>query len=193
MQVLRAATTTMSRIQRPAAIAARTLAAAAQIEERSRHSRSPSSSLSPPPPTPPAERLEEAAYEQEAEKEASPIPTTLKPKRQRKKATPAAKTEEGVDGEATPAPKKKRTRKGKEPPVYVIPPMEQIETDFKSVFFFLRRRKSVLSLRRQRTDPRNLPYRIPLQRSSRLRLSQHDATNSETACILLSNLSNRYD
>ncbi|GAA5913267.1 uncharacterized protein JCM6883_005302 [Sporobolomyces salmoneus] len=131
MQVLRAATTTMSRIQRPAAIAARTLAAAAQIEERSRHSRSPSSSLSPPPPTPPAERLEEAAYEQEAEKEASPIPTTLKPKRQRKKATPAAKTEEGVDGEATPAPKKKRTRKGKEPPVYVIPPMEQIETDFK--------------------------------------------------------------
>ncbi|GAA5854126.1 hypothetical protein JCM3766R1_005350 [Sporobolomyces carnicolor] len=122
----------MPRAQRPAAIAARTLAAAAQLEERSRHSRSPSSSLSPPPPTPPAEREEEAAYEHEAEKSASPpAPASPKPKRQTKKAAAAAKKEAAADGETTPPPKKKRTRKGKEPPVYVIPPIEQIDTDFR--------------------------------------------------------------
>ncbi|GAA5992094.1 hypothetical protein JCM5350_006344 [Sporobolomyces pararoseus] len=132
----------MARAQRPAAIAARTLAAAAQLEERSRHSRSPSSSLSPPPPTPPAEREEyqqEAAAESADEKELTPVPEPKpKAKRQTKKKSAAAlkKEEEaaageGPDGEEAPPPKKKRTRKGKEPPVYVIPPIEQLETTFK--------------------------------------------------------------
>ncbi|GAA5960689.1 hypothetical protein JCM3765_007291 [Sporobolomyces pararoseus] len=141
MQVLRTAAISMARTQRPAAIAARTLAAAAQLEERSRHSRSPSSSLSPPPPTPPAEREEyqqEAIVESADEKELTPVPEPKpKAKRQTKKKSAAAvkKEEEALaaaDGEeAPPPPKKKRTRKGKEPPVYVIPPIEELETTFK--------------------------------------------------------------
>ncbi|GAA5884798.1 hypothetical protein JCM16303_007272 [Sporobolomyces ruberrimus] len=115
----------MTRTQRPAAIAARTLAAAAQLEERSRHSRSPSSSLSPPPPTPPGER-DEAEYKQEPEP-AVPEPEEVAPApKAKRKAKTAVKTE---TDEATP--KKKRTRKSKEPPVYVIPPMEEITTNFK--------------------------------------------------------------
>ncbi|GAA6010223.1 hypothetical protein JCM11491_005399 [Sporobolomyces phaffii] len=118
----------MPRAQRPAAIAARTLAAAAQLEERSRQSRSPSSSLSPPPPTPPSEH-EEAEYKQEiepaAEQDVKPA-TKPKAKRQPRK-TPAVKKEGDEE-----TPKKKRApRKAKEPPTYVIPPMEQIETSFK--------------------------------------------------------------
>jgi len=111
----------MTRPQRPAAIAARTLAAAASIE-RSRHSRSPSSSLTPSPPTPPAEQ-DADEYKGEEEEEQKPV-LNGKGKAKRELSSPPATP--------PPEPKKKRAaRKPKEPPVYVIPPMEEITTTFR--------------------------------------------------------------
>jgi len=123
MQVLlRQATVLMTRPQRPAAIAARTLAAAASIE-RSRHSRSPSSSLTPSPPTPPAEQDADEYKQEEDEEEKKPV-VNGNGKVKRELSSPPATP--------PPEPKKKRAaRKSKEPPVYVIPPMEEISTTFK--------------------------------------------------------------
>ncbi|GAA6058602.1 hypothetical protein JCM10212_004013 [Sporobolomyces blumeae] len=113
-----------TRPQRPAAIAARTLAAAAQINlDRQRESRSPSSSLSPVPPSPTPHR-DADEYKEE------PAPSVPP----QENGTGAVKRELSSPP-ATPPPepkkRKKGTRKPKEPPVYHIPPMEQIETTYR--------------------------------------------------------------
>ncbi|GAA5948697.1 hypothetical protein JCM21900_005264 [Sporobolomyces salmonicolor] len=102
----------MVRPHRASAIAARNLAAAAQLAQ-SRSSRSPSSSLTPPPPTPP--RRDSDEYEEEMKGEG---------------ASKRARSESPLST-LPPAPKKKRTRKPKEPVAYVIPPVEHLETNFK--------------------------------------------------------------
>ncbi|GAA5982412.1 hypothetical protein JCM11641_006975 [Rhodosporidiobolus odoratus] len=102
------AATTSTRPTRAAAVAARSLAANAlsQPADRDRASRSPSSSLSPPPPSPPADK--EGDYKPSVKKEATP-----------------------EEEEEKPVVKKKRTRKPKEPIVYVIPDVEHKETNYK--------------------------------------------------------------
>ncbi|BGP14220.1 hypothetical protein JCM10213_005888 [Rhodosporidiobolus nylandii] len=98
-----------SRPSRAAAVAARTLASAAlnpSTSGRDRGSRSPSSSLSPVPPSPPADKGD---------------PDHV----------PAKREPGGSDAEEEKPVKKRRTRKPKEPVVYVLPDVERLETTYK--------------------------------------------------------------
>ncbi|GAA5936287.1 uncharacterized protein JCM15063_002770 [Sporobolomyces koalae] len=134
MQVLQRVIAPMTRPARSAAIAARTLAAAAQHAERSRQSRSPSSSLSPALLTPPPEQDEHDEHAENHEDDVHELDEEIEakqPKPKAKRRTKAAAAKAIKEGETTPPPKPKRTRKGKEPPVYVIPPIEEISTTFK--------------------------------------------------------------
>ncbi|GAA6044146.1 hypothetical protein JCM8097_002797 [Rhodosporidiobolus ruineniae] len=98
-----------SRPSRAAAVAARSLAAAAlsTTSVQDRGSRSPSSSLSPPPPSPPEDKND----------------PDVKPE-----VNGGGAADEDVDEKPV---KKKRTRKPKEPITYVIPPVETRETNYK--------------------------------------------------------------
>lgn len=107
--VAAAAITASGRPSRSAAVAARALAAASLSTAARDRSRSPSSSLSPVPPSPKDDYKE---------------PEVANGK--------AAEAEEDEVVEEKPA-KKKRTRKPKEPIVYVIPEVERLETTYKCV------------------------------------------------------------
>ncbi|GAA6052523.1 hypothetical protein JCM3770_003808 [Rhodotorula araucariae] len=98
-----AAAAVSARPARAAATAARSALAA-----REHRSRSPSSSLSPLPPSP-----RQDLYDPGADALGSPGDVPV------------------IKDEDEPAPKKKRTRKPKEPVTYVIPDVEQLATNFK--------------------------------------------------------------
>lgn len=139
-----------TRPSRSAAVAARQLASAAikndDAAAHERRSRSPSSSLSPlpatPSPPPPAAaaaaRLDSADERMGDTTDGGSVQVTPA---KRGASSPVGTTEGETtagDGDSAedadvkkPAPKKKRTRKPKEPEVYVIPDVERLETTFK--------------------------------------------------------------
>ncbi|GAA5998629.1 uncharacterized protein JCM10292_007113 [Rhodotorula paludigena] len=100
---------------RPARAAATAARSALTAKDRSR---SPSSSLSPVPPSP-----QDNVYDLAAEAPGSPGDVAGTSKGEQ------VKVED--DEVEEPKPKKKRTRKPKEPVVYDIPPVEQLTTTFK--------------------------------------------------------------
>lgn len=102
---------------RPARAAATAARSALTAKDRSR---SPSSSLSPVPPSP-----QDNVYDPAAEALGSPRDVAGTSKGEQ------VKVED--DEVEEPKPKKKRTRKPKEPVVYEIPPVEQLTTTFKCV------------------------------------------------------------
>lgn len=107
--VAAAAISASGRPSRSAAVAARALAAASLSTAARDRSRSPSSSLSPVPPSPKDEYTE-------------PVQGNGK----------TAEVEDDEVVEEKPA-KKKRTRKPKEPVVYVIPDVERLQTTYRCV------------------------------------------------------------
>lgn len=124
MQAVKAAVSqATSRPSRAAAVASRTLVAAALSKppsDRDRTSRSPSSSLSPPPPSP----------------SPSPSPPLEDYKNLDAPSPGAVKAELEEDEKPVVKEKKKRApakRKPKEPVVYVIPDVEKRETTWKCV------------------------------------------------------------
>ncbi|GAA5880404.1 hypothetical protein JCM3774_006437 [Rhodotorula dairenensis] len=136
-----AAVVARQRPSRSAAVAARKLASAALnpssnggLDEGSRspspagepgtrHDRSPSSSLSPVPTTPPP------AARRPDVKDPDYTATEAVPAKQSASPGAGASTADGEETDVKPA-KKKRTRKPKEPEVYVIPDVERKETTF---------------------------------------------------------------
>lgn len=145
-----AAVVTRQRPSRSAAVAARKLASAAlnsrnndgdgrDVEEGgspsrspelqlpgTRRARSPSSSLSPVPATPPPASRDAAVKDADC---AEVVPA----KRSASPGDGSAATADAGEAAEVKSAKKKRTRKPKEPEVYVIPDVERKETTFQSV------------------------------------------------------------